>query len=161
KVSVEVKYQAKLYSRHLVELAPEAQAPKVPELTTKTRSQFLAATELINFKAAAFQKWLDQFHLRKGATENDVDFGRRVYKVITKGFTYEWKGNMDRHATAICQAGKSDCGGLAIVFVSALRGNGVPARLVVGRWASSANLKSGDPYQYHVKAEFFAQGVGW
>jgi hypothetical protein len=161
KVDVQVTYKADLHARNLVELAADAKAPVVPALDAKTKALFLAATDLINFKDKAFGKWLDQHKLRKGADENDVDFGRRVYKVITKGFTYEYKDSMDRHATAVCNAGKSDCGGLAIVFVAALRARGVPARLVVGRWTVSADPKSGDPYQYHVKAEFFAHGVGW
>jgi transglutaminase-like putative cysteine protease len=160
KVHLQVTYKADLYSRNLVQLPADAKAPVVA-LDAKMQAHFLATTDLINFKDKAFQKWLDQHKLRKGASESDVDFARRVYLVITKGFTYEYKDSMDRHATVVCQAGKSDCGGLAIVFVSALRANGVPARLVAGRWAFSADPKSGDPYQYHVKAEFFAQGVGW
>ncbi len=34
----------------------------------------------------------------------------------------------------------------------------MPARLIVGRWAESG--EPGDP-KVHVRAEFFAQGVGW
>jgi hypothetical protein len=160
-VNVKLTYKAHLYSRDLVELAPDARAPVVPNLTAKARSQYLAASDLLNFKDKDFQKWLDTHKLRKGAGESEIDFGKRVYKTITKGFTYYWKSPMDWHVTAIIQAGKSDCGGLASVFVSALRANGVPARLVTGRWAFSANKSGGDPYQYHVKAEFFAAGVGW
>jgi transglutaminase-like putative cysteine protease len=161
KVHLQVTYKADLYSRNLMELPADAKAPVVAALDAKTHAHFLASTDLINFKDKAFQKWLEQHKLRKGASESEVDFARRAYLVITKGFTYEFKDSMDRHATVVCQAGKSDCGGLAIVFVSALRASGVPARLVAGRWAFSADPKCSDPYQYHVKAEFFVQGVGW
>ncbi len=53
---------------------------------------------------------------------------------------------------------------MAAVFVAACRANGVPARMLVGRWASSAKApKKGVEYegQWHVKAEFYARGIGW
>ncbi len=56
---------------------------------------------------------------------------------------------------------KSDCGGLCILFVAAMRSQGVPARALVGRWAISASHGKHGDSQEHVKAEFFAQGVGW
>jgi transglutaminase-like putative cysteine protease len=61
--------------------------------------------------------------------------------------------------------GKSDCGGLSVLFATVLRSQGVPTRTLVGRWANSAkaNDKVGEIeyFQEHVKAEFFANGVGW
>ena len=54
---------------------------------------------------------------------------------------------------------------MAAMFVTALRARGIPARALAGRWAKSA--KPADKigaipyYQEHVKAEFYAQGVGW
>jgi len=39
-----------------------------------------------------------------------------------------------------------------------MRANGIPARLIGGRWADS---QKGDDGKYHVKSEFFAKGVGW
>ena len=56
---------------------------------------------------------------------------------------------------------KSDCGGLSVLFVAAMRSQGIPSRALVGRNATSATHgKHGDSRE-HVKAEFFAQGVGW
>ena len=58
---------------------------------------------------------------------------------------------------------ESDCGGMSVVFVSALRARGIPARVLVGRWAQSSTTESNGKRfdQQHVKAEFYAQGVGW
>lgn len=56
---------------------------------------------------------------------------------------------------------KSDCGGLSVLFVAAMRSQGIPARALVGRWAISATHGKHSDDQEHVKAEFFAQGVGW
>src|SRR5205085_6623815 len=59
----------------------------------------------------------------------------------------------------------SDCGGLSMLLVAALRAGGVPARTLYGRWAESAKPgeKADDqPFlQWHVKAEFYATGIGW
>jgi len=52
----------------------------------------------------------------------------------------------------------SDCYGLSIAYVSALRAGGVPARVIVGRWARPS--VPGKP-QHHCKAEFHLDGVGW
>jgi len=49
--------------------------------------------------------------------------------------------------------GWSDCGGLATLYVSILRANGIPARCLTGR--------SIDPNTPHVKMDFYAEGVGW
>jgi transglutaminase-like putative cysteine protease len=72
---------------------------------------------------------------------------------------------MDRHASQVCQAGRSDCGGLCLLFCSILRSQGVPARCLVGRWATSAKpgAKAGAAtfFQQHVKAEFYVEHVGW
>jgi hypothetical protein len=46
-----------------------------------------------------------------------------------------------------------------------LRAAGIPARLLVGRWAKTAkptDQLEGLPYgQWHVKLEFYVDGVGW
>jgi hypothetical protein len=72
---------------------------------------------------------------------------------------------MNRHASGVCIAGKSDCGGLSQLLVTILRGNDIPAHTLVGRWAQSSDAKElvGNLpyYQTHVKAEFFLAGIGW
>src|SRR5207244_13017163 len=72
---------------------------------------------------------------------------------------------LDGRASPVCRAGTTDCGGLSVLFVTILRGNDIPARTLVGRWAQSSKAKDivGDSpyYQTHVKAEFFAEGIGW
>jgi len=103
--------------------------------------------------------------LTRRDSESDIDFARRVFLAIRSKFRYEYKAELERHASAVCTAGKSDCGGLSILFVAVMRANEIPARSLYGRWAQSA--KPGDKadgaayYQWHVKAEFFATGVGW
>ena len=59
----------------------------------------------------------------------------------------------DRSATAVCKAGWSDCGGLATVYVSILRANGIPGPVPFGR--DLGRRRDSRP------AEFYAEGVGW
>ncbi len=55
----------------------------------------------------------------------------------------------------------TDSGGLSIVFASVLRASGIPARVASGRRLRDpkpGEITSDEP---HVRAEFFATGVGW
>jgi hypothetical protein len=118
-----------------------------------------------DWKAEPVQKWVRDHRLHRNEGESDIDFARRVFLAIKKNFTYDYRSEMNRHASAVCKAGKSDCGGLSQLLVTILRGNEIPARTLVGRWAISSNAKElvGELpyYQTHVKAEFFASGIGW
>ena len=75
------------------------------------------------------------------------------WQAMVKTFTYRFDQKSDRSASAVCKAGWSDCGGLATVYVSILRANGIPARCLSGR-----TLKPDDP---HIRMDFYADGVGW
>jgi hypothetical protein len=162
---IQAKYQATLLSRRLVPLGPEEKPPTVSSLTAAARKIALAATPIYNFDHPDFQKWLEQEKLRRSAEEPDLEFARRVFLHLKKGFTYDHQPKMAREALAVCRAGKSDCGGLSVLYVSVLRANGVPARVLVGRWAKSTEpgKKVGEePFdQQHAKFEFFATGIGW
>jgi transglutaminase-like putative cysteine protease len=157
-VRIRVKTEATLVERHLVPLAPGAKAPKVAALGEEERKLFLAATPRLNHDAKDFQDWLDANKLRLGTKESDVDFARRVFMVIRDKFTYKLPFDHDGKATSTCKAGNGDCGCISTVFVCACRANGIPARELCGRWASSAK---GDDSKVHCKAEFYAEEVGW
>jgi transglutaminase-like putative cysteine protease len=152
--------------RQLTPLAKGDPVPKVSPLTATEEKWYLAPTATFyDYETRPFQEWLDRRGLRKKAGEEEVAFARRVFLDITDTCTYEAQQANDRHASAVCQTGKSDCGGLSVLFVAALRANGVPARSLVGSWAESSkpDQKIGDiPFtQQHIRAEFFAPGVGW
>jgi hypothetical protein len=164
-ITVEVKYEAELLARHLVRKGSGVKGAPAPGLSVAERKSALAATRYFDYDSAAFKKWLKETGLTRGKDESEVDYARRVFLKVTRGFKYLYGDKMDRRATAVCQAGKSDCGGLCVVFASALRAHGIPARLLVGRWAISSkpNEVAGEVafYQQHVKAEFYARGLGW
>lgn len=162
-VRIKITYQATLHARKLID--SDQEPPAVTPLTAAARKQSLAASNVLNFNARSFQQWLDDESLRRGKDESDIDFAKRALQSMRRQFKYEYRNEMDRRAAAVCKVGKSDCGGLSVVFVSILRANGVPARVLGGRWAESVKKaeKLGDvPYnQTHIKSEFFAAGVGW
>jgi len=162
---IRVTYVATLRSRKLKPLAGGTDPPKVEAPGDREREAALAARGEIDSKSEAVQAWLRERKLRREQDESDVDFARRVFLDLRANFRYEYKPGADAHASAVCRAGRSDCGGLSGLFVAALRANGVPARTLYGRWARSAEAgaKLGEVpyYQAHVKAEFYADGVGW
>jgi len=164
-IPIQVTYKATLRSRQLKPLATGAAVPKVEPLGDKEREAALAALGEIDHKSDAVQAWLREHKLRREKEESDLEFARRVFTALRTGYRYEYRAGMDRHASAVCKAERSDCGGLSGLFVAALRANGVPSRTLYGRWAKSAEagekLGGVHYFQGHVKAEFFADGVGW
>jgi transglutaminase-like putative cysteine protease len=168
-ITVHVKYEATLRSRRLVPIkrggGGRGGSQASEALPDQTRQAALELGGLFDGKTEFLRKWSREHQLARRESESDVDFARRVFVAMKRDFTYDYKSEMDRHASAVCKAGKSDCGGLAVMLVTILRANDIPARTLVGRWAESAKPKErieGLPYyQTHVKAEFFAQGIGW
>jgi len=163
--TAKVKYQATLRPRQLLPLRAGDKPAAPPVLTAAEEKASLASGALCDFDNGEFKKWLDDRKLRRGGTENEVEFGRRVFLAVTRGFAYEYKPAQDRHVSKLTAAKETDCGGMCLVFVAAMRANGVPARVLAGRWALSARAGEQDNgvayFQTHVKAEFFARGVGW
>lgn len=162
---VKAKYQATLLERHLTPLGPGSKATPVEALTEAQEKAALATSATADYEADYFQRWLDAQKLRRGKQESDLDFARRAFQVVTKSFTYSYDPNQDRRVSKLCSAKGTDCGGMAVLFVSTLRGNRLPARVLSGRWAESAKAdeKVGGftYYQTHVKAEFYVKGIGW
>ena len=161
-IQFKMQIQVELFSRSLV--SRRGKAPDI-KITVNDRSNALRRTKLFDYASPTIQKWMETNKLHRKSREGEVDFARRVFQQIVKQSTYEYLGNQNRSSSHVCSSKKSDCGGLSILFASALRSQGVPARIRVGRWAQSA--KAGEKvgsiiyHQEHVKAEFFAQGVGW
>jgi hypothetical protein len=160
-----VKIRAELFSRRLVSRHALAGPVKPARLTERDRKLFLRRSGEFDYDRQTFQKWVADRGLRRPQAEGEVAFARRVFQTIAANFTYEYLGAQNRRASHVCAAGKSDCGGLSVLFATVMRSQGVPARTLAGRWAQSA--KPGDKVgavaylQEHIKAEFFANGVGW
>lgn len=164
--SIKFVVGGELFSRHLVKSSSTSLSLPVLSLSYGEKKQFLAETELFELRDPGFVNWMREGKLiRDRKEEGQIDFARRVFLKIADDFSYIYERDMDRRVSRVCEARKSDCGGLSTLFVSAMRANGIPARTLAGRWAKSAvpgEFLGSVPYsQYHVKAEFYADGVGW
>jgi hypothetical protein len=151
-------YEMTLFTNRLVpRLASEAAgAAKLPP---EIHAAFTHVTHDMTTKS--FHAFLDKARLHKAAQEGAMAFARRTFLYIAKHFTYLYP-NPEKED--VVDVGKGDCGGLSWVFVRTCRANGIPARLILGRWAASeVPAKGQEPRngQYHVKAEAFIEGVGW
>jgi Transglutaminase-like superfamily len=163
-VTIRVEYEANLLERRLVRREPGAKAPPpAAPLPPKERRLALAEGHQFDFRSSRFQGWLDAHKLRREPNESEVDFARRVFLEIKGGFKIVPGADQYRLASHVCEGAKSDGCGLSIVFVSALRANGIPARVASGRWARELEpgQKANAADEPQVKAEFFATGVGW
>lgn len=141
-----------------------AGAEVVPALPVAERAAALASNAISDWTSEAFQSGLDGADLRPHAGEHSIAFARRVLRQV-RSLRYAYTNDMQRSAAAVLAAGASDCGGLGGLTIATLRAAGIPARLLVGRWAKSADPAEqleGLPYrQWHVKLEFHLDDIGW
>jgi len=151
-----------LYSRQLRILPPGQSAPEVKDLTPEQVQFYTRVSPTSDILKPAFRAWLRSNGLTRTTAESDLVFAHRVFAFIKHHNTYQWPTE-NHTATQVCTTGLSDCGGLSALFTGAMRANGIPARLLGGRWAYSQKPgeKTGDYGKWHVKAEFFAHGIGW
>jgi transglutaminase-like putative cysteine protease len=151
-------YEMTLYTNRMVPRLAGQPAPKA-RLTPELHAAFTRTTD--DMKTKVFQDFLDKARLRKLPTERDLAFARRSFLYIAKNFTYICP-NPDK--VDVVEVKKGDCGGLSWVYIRTLRANGIPARLILGRWAASeVPAKGNEPRngQYHAKPEVFIDGLGW
>ncbi|WDQ15680.1 transglutaminase-like domain-containing protein [Rhodopirellula sp. P2] len=139
--------------------------PPVVSLSAKERQNFLRSTPEYDYRSEAFQEWKTKNRFRRLRTEGEVRFAQRVFQKLANSYRYSYVPSEDRTASLLCQSDATDCGGLSTLFATVMRSEGVPARILSGRWAISATpgetINDQPYYQYHVIAEFYAQGVGW
>lgn len=163
--AMSVRIDADLYSRRLIERKDKQTPDAISKLADPDRALFLRHSAHFNYQSAEVTRWMGDHDLRRNPDEGEIEFARRVFQFIVRNFGYEYLGNQNRSASYVCTVGKSDCGGLAVLFCTVLRSQGMPARTLAGRWAVSEkpDEKIGriSYHQEHVKAEFFAQGIGW
>jgi hypothetical protein len=160
-MKIQLTYQMTLRARKLRRGTPH----KVADLSPEERQKYLANRGFFDFDHPAFHEWVETHGLPRQSNEGEIHFARRVFLALKAGMQYDAPLRKNFHATAVCKSGRADCGGLSVLFASILRLNNIPARTLWGRWAKSAEpgkIWFNHPYyQTHVKAEFFARGVGW
>ncbi len=164
RVRVEVRYEATLVRRRLRERTKHDRFGAPAALGRDEQTVNLAATKEANHDDAAFAAMLDKHELRRRADESEIAFARRAFTLGKSRGTYVYRADIPRRATEVAESWRTDCGGWSNWFVAVMRASGIPARALVGRWARSAsddNADDGPANRGHVKAEFFARGIGW
>lgn len=160
-LTARIHYFMTLYSKKLVDGPPEE---PVELLTASEQTKYLNASKTIDYRAADFQKWLLSQDLSRQSNEKDIDFAWRSFLQLRKLYEYNYAPKQDRRISTLCTTGSTDCGGLSFLFCGIMRANGIPARPLVGRWLKpDPDPDSTKPIkgQFHVKAEFYAAGIGW
>lgn len=159
-MTVSADYDAVLYK---VELAANKNGLAKVKLSPKERNENLTSTFSLDFSDSQFQEFLKTNDLIKGKMETDICFAWRVFCSLKKQYKYYWTQSLDRRASITCRNRATDCGGLSYLFCSVLRANEIPARPLIGRWASSDDKEEdfNSSYKCHVKSEFFIDDVGW
>ena len=132
---IQVTYQATLRSRKLRRGSPSR---AVADLSPHERQMYLAEHGFFDFHQPTFHEWVEKYGLERHANEGEIRFARRVFLALKTGLQYESPLKKDFHATAVCNSGRADCGGLSILYASILRANNIPALTLWGRWAHSA-----------------------
>lgn len=149
-----------IFTTHALASGPPPSAP----LSAPAPGQYLGASESIDWKSAAFQRWLDARGLRRAPDETAVAYGRRLYDYLADHGRYAYPPSGGWTASGAARRLHTDCGGFSLVFVAACRANDVPARLLVGQWfktGSSGGLSAQPGRQAHVIAECFDPRIGW
>ena len=162
---MDLKLEATLLSRKLVPLAANAPAPRVTPLKESERKYYTAPSSLIDFENSLFRDWLAEHKLKRQPREHELAFATRVLERIREQYEYGFDSKQDQRASLACGRTKADCGGMAFVFVGALRASGIPARPLLGRIAKprrDGSKPTDLDYDHpHVRVEFFAPDLGW
>lgn len=140
-------------------LEPGRGKTRPPKLKSREKARLTARTDLHDYDSKRVQDWMAKHELERDRGESDLAFGYRVLDAIAEEMTYAFPPRFPKRlASQVIEECASDCGGLSALFVSVLRSNDIPARVLVGRWTGESQPE--EP-QNHVKAEFYADGVGW
>jgi transglutaminase-like putative cysteine protease len=159
RLSLGAEYHVTLYSRRLIPVT--AHQPGELSASAEELDRYVQSDRYVDYSHRVFQHWLAKRGLTKPSPDR-VAFARDVFRAIRDDLHYSQREPLPTNASAAVSAREADCGGLSMIFVAALRANGTPARLVVGRWAESARREVGGMAdQMHVKAEFYVDRIGW
>jgi hypothetical protein len=160
-IKTKVEYEATLIERRLERKEADAPAPPpVAPLDAKTRKILTASSHQFDYNEPRFKNWLDEQKLRRKPDESEIDFARKAFLAVRKGFKHYEGADVEHLASKVIEAEQSDYAGLTAVFVAALRANGIATRVLAGRMI----LFNGKPTNGawpHARTEFFANSIGW
>src|SRR5262249_50694240 len=138
------------WSRNLVAASSREGAPPVAALKKPERQTALYPSAMFDYQSAEVQRWIKPNKLNRSKSESDIDFARRVFSTISNKYehgyqaekTIIWNADPKKgipfdqwRASLVAAQKKSHSAGSAVLFVSVLRANNIPSRILVGQWA--------------------------
>eukprot|EP01133_Synstelium_polycarpum_P000446 gene446-532_t len=165
KTSISGKFvlEVDLFKVSLVEIRPgDSDIPYVEPLAPEEIALYTCDNKKVQLTHPDVHQFIETHSLRPmlysdGTYENTLCFAYRVSLCIVANLTYSAKlAGVPITETLAAKCG--DCGSLAMVFISIMRYNKLPARQIVGR---SSSINKPDDGQHHVFAEFYVHNVGW
>jgi transglutaminase-like putative cysteine protease len=117
-----------------------------PDYRLFTRSEKYLEADNPQIKEIATELRLDK--------TKPYDTALSIYYWVMNYMTYRVVGGL-KGAKFAMENHYGECGDYSALFVALCRAAGIPARPIVGRWATS------DPADWHVWAEFYLPNYGW
>ena len=128
---------------------------QLSNLSTKQVSLYTEPDDyLINYDNPIFERWFTDNKLQRSSGEDRLDYCVRLLKVMQNKITYKNDGS-DETAKTTCQKGYATCYGIAATFISTMRKNHIPARMVYGRYISLINMGT------HSNCQIYDDRFGW
>ena len=145
----------------------EATEPVEP-LSKEKQKQYLSESKSLDWKRGEFQSWMRKNDAFRKEGERDLAFAARIQKMILSNSALkrpELKENYNGTANTVSRminlmgTEQESCGTRSAIYTCIMRANKIPARMRFGRWAGAGS--TGNPYNVHVKTDFYSEGIGW
>lgn len=154
-VSGDLKFD---YSRRYLTLKTPKLGVRNPKITLTQSQKLLYTTSdvnVYNFLDPYFQVYLNQNSLNLMSGEDQVEFSYRVVRFISNTVRFDQFASINPLSSVnACSQSLCDSKAHALLFVSILRANNIPSRILIGKWVDQ------EIYE-HCRAEFFVENVGW
>jgi transglutaminase-like putative cysteine protease len=120
----------------------------------KTDAQYILYTQPENYIEADDPDIIKTASEIRGTQNNPYEIAQSIYKWVMGHMTYQMVGGL-KGAKFAYDNSYGECGDYSCLFAALCRASGIPARPIVGRWATSVKN------DWHVWAEFYLPGYGW
>ena len=165
-VTIRVTYVLDMYDTKIL---PGASTGRVEKLSAEERKANLAIDQTFDWDRPEFQKYLDKLKIRIRLGEDKLSFAHRAYRVICAEIASRTIPTAKAVPFDNCRASylclpendNSGCANCSTVFTAAMRANGLPAQLWVGRWATTKESRPDAYGMEHVKSAVYVDDVGW
>jgi transglutaminase-like putative cysteine protease len=155
-IPLRMQIEATLISRRLV--TRNGGTPGLKPLTETEREWYLSESKIINYSDPEFKKWMSAQGLKRKGQVGDLALAQRTFLKLVELYTY--KVHPLEPASRLVGQSYLDCDCLSSIFITAMRSNGIPARVLNGFPPKTRQAVAGS-LGGHAIAEFYLEGIGW